>query len=674
MQQACNGLVHARTARQLILHHLTALSKCGRHCGEAVGQAERVFDQISTLAVYDDHETRHKRLYQDPADPAGGSWHGLMRGHMERIEKARSESAGSVLGRVGNTGLTKEFTKGLSHYSCPDSELIDRAVSRATIHSYLRVSQNDARRYAYDTPIAKIPPSGLNMPTQTSGPQKQQHPPSAIHQNAYQLAKDYGRESKPPNDFVTGRQMLAIERAKKNGNYHVPKSSPGSHYGASGKYHPAASLVQTGAFAMPGSSNPGAVKRRSVSGSDLGYSSNDESANGPAQGTRPAAAPGYQPKRRRQLGMTGRRNFVPPLQRNSKSDVGDDFEDIKQSMGHYNNKPSVSPRHTGGVAQNKPTSKEPANEDLGEETDERLKNIEPKMIEMIRNEIMHQSVPITWDDIAGLGHVKKSLEEIIVWPMLRPDIFKGLRGPPKGLLLFGPPGTGKTLIGKCIASQSGATFFSISSSSLTSKWVGDGEKMVRALFAVARCHQPAVIFIDEIDSLLTHRTDGEHDASRRIKTEFLIQFDGCGTTADDDRILIVGATNRPQEIDEAARRRFRKRFYVPLPDFDGRFTLMKNLLKKTTNDITDEQIRDICEKTDGYSGSDMDGLCREAALGPVRSIRDIRNISVDEVRPMNYNDVIEALSQVRASVSNRDLAGYEEWNEQFGSLGKKTGN
>lgn len=159
-----------------------------------------------------------------------------------------------------------------------------------------------------------------------------------------------------------------------------------------------------------------------------------------------------------------------------------------------------------------------------EPIDERLANIDPKLIEMIRNEIMHRVDNITWDSIAGLEHAKNSIKEIVVWPMLRPDIFKGLRGPPKGLLLFGPPGTGKTMIGKCIASQAKATFFSISASSLTSKWVGEGEKMVRALFAVARCSQPSVIFIDEIDSLLTQRTDGEVEASRRIKTEFLVQF------------------------------------------------------------------------------------------------------------------------------------------------------
>ena len=171
------------------------------------------------------------------------------------------------------------------------------------------------------------------------------------------------------------------------------------------------------------------------------------------------------------------------------------------------------------IAYNPPTSTNP-----DEPIDERLAGIEPRIIELIRNEIMHRVDNITWESIAGLEHAKNSIKEIVVWPMLRPDIFKGLRGPPKGLLLFGPPGTGKTMIGKCIANQAKATFFSISASSLTSKWVGEGEKMVRALFAVARCSQPAVIFIDEIDSLLTQRTDSEVEASRRIKTEFLVQF------------------------------------------------------------------------------------------------------------------------------------------------------
>ncbi|KAK3824964.1 MAG: P-loop containing nucleoside triphosphate hydrolase protein [Benniella sp.] len=306
-----------------------------------------------------------------------------------------------------------------------------------------------------------------------------------------------------------------------------------------------------------------------------------------------------------------------------------------------------------------------------EPVDERLRNIDPRMIEAINNEIMESLPVVTWDDISGLEHAKKTIKETITWPMLRPDIFTGLRRPPKGLLLFGPPGTGKTMIGKCIASQSKATFFSISSASLTSKWVGDGEKMVRALFAVARCHQPAVIFMDEIDSLLTQRSDGEVEASRRIKTEFLVQFDGVGVGGEEDRILIVGATNRPQEIDEAARRRFQKRLYIPLPEGQGRHSLMMRLLEKQLHNLTPEQIRDICERTAGYSGSDMTGLCREAALGPIRAIQgDILEVELDALRPINHGDFLEALMQVRASVSDKDLNMYREWDMSYGSMAK----
>lgn len=299
--------------------------------------------------------------------------------------------------------------------------------------------------------------------------------------------------------------------------------------------------------------------------------------------------------------------------------------------------------------------------------DERLKNFEPKIIELIMSEIMDHGPPVAWDDIAGLEFAKTTIKEIVVWPMLRPDIFTGLRGPPKGILLFGPPGTGKTLIGKCIACQSGATFFSISASSLTSKWVGEGEKMVRALFAIARCHQPAVIFIDEIDSLLSQRTDGEHDSSRRIKTEFLVQLDGA-TTAADDRILVVGATNRPQEIDEAARRRLAKRLYIPLPEAAARLQIVTNLMAQEKNQLREQELESVVTATEGFSGADMTQLCREAALGPIRSIQlnDIATITTDQVRPILYSDFQEALKTVRPSVSSKDLELYEEWNRTFG--------
>lgn len=163
---------------------------------------------------------------------------------------------------------------------------------------------------------------------------------------------------------------------------------------------------------------------------------------------------------------------------------------------------------------------------------------------------------------------------MIVWPMIRPDIFKGLRRPPKGILLFGPPGTGKTLIGKAIATESKSTFFSISSSSLTSKWVGQSQKLVKTLFIMAKIRQPSVIFIDEIDSLLCARSEKDDQATRRIKTEFLVQLDGA-KSIEDDRVLIIGATNRPDELDEAVKRRFVKKLYIPLPNIDGRIDFFK---------------------------------------------------------------------------------------------------
>jgi SpoVK/Ycf46/Vps4 family AAA+-type ATPase len=302
-----------------------------------------------------------------------------------------------------------------------------------------------------------------------------------------------------------------------------------------------------------------------------------------------------------------------------------------------------------------------------EPQDPRYKNIDPKMIEMIENEIVDNSPGISWDDIAGLDFAKSSVQEIVVWPMLRPDLFTGLRGPPKGLLLFGPPGTGKTLIGKTIATESNATFFSISASCLMSKWVGEGERMVRALFAVARVQSPSVIFIDEIDSLLSQRGGEEGEASRRVKTEFLVQMDGVGGVAD-ERMLLVGATNRPQELDEAARRRMVKRLYIPLPDHAARMDLITRLLRKEEHSLTMQDVYDIATEAAGYSGADCKALCAEASLGPMREIRDIRKVTAAGVRPISLQDFKNAIRQVRASVGTQDIETYIQWNSQYGSF------
>ena len=180
------------------------------------------------------------------------------------------------------------------------------------------------------------------------------------------------------------------------------------------------------------------------------------------------------------------------------------------------------------------------------------------------NEIIVDSPGVLFSDIAGLQGVKNILHEIVVAPALNPELFAGIRSPPRGVLLFGPPGNGKTLLAKAVATECNATFISISASAITSKFVGESEKHMRALFGLARKRSPAVIFIDEIDSMLTSRSASDNDSSRRLKTEFLVQVDGVG--AKTQRILVLGATNRPYELDDAALRRFPKRVHIPLPD------------------------------------------------------------------------------------------------------------
>ena len=288
--------------------------------------------------------------------------------------------------------------------------------------------------------------------------------------------------------------------------------------------------------------------------------------------------------------------------------------------------------------------------------------------ELILNEIVDSGTSVAWDDIIGLDDAKQALQEMVILPALNPELFSGLRAPPKGLLLFGPPGNGKTLLAKAVASEANATFFSISASSLTSKYVGESEKLVRALFAVARYLQPSIIFIDEIDSLLSARKADEHEASRRLKTEFLVQLDGATTSAD-DRIVILAATNRPEDIDEAARRRFAKRIYISLPNAAARSAMIAALLDGHNTSLTKRQLSKIATATDGYSGADIATLCRDAALGPVRELGlAVRNVAASQIRPISYDDFKAGLANVRPSVSQSSLAAYEQWNGEYGSV------
>ncbi|KAK2909244.1 hypothetical protein Q8A67_005081 [Cirrhinus molitorella] len=296
-----------------------------------------------------------------------------------------------------------------------------------------------------------------------------------------------------------------------------------------------------------------------------------------------------------------------------------------------------------------------------------FKNVDSKLANLILNEIVDSGAAVRFDDIAGQDLAKQALQEIVILPALRPELFTGLRTPARGLLLFGPPGNGKTMLAKAVAMESNATFFNISAASLTSKYVGEGEKLVRALFAVARELQPSVIFIDEIDSLLCERREGEHDASRRLKTEFLIEFDGV-QSGGDDRVLVMGATNRPQELDEAVLRRFAKRIYVALPTEETRLKLLKNLLSKHKTTLSQKELSQLARMTEGYSGSDLTSLAKDAALGPIRELRpeQVKSMPANQMRDIRFNDFVESLKRIKRSVSPQTLDQYVRWNRDYG--------
>lgn len=295
-------------------------------------------------------------------------------------------------------------------------------------------------------------------------------------------------------------------------------------------------------------------------------------------------------------------------------------------------------------------------------------NYDTKLVEIINTAIVDRSPAVKWEDVAGLDKAKQALLEMVILPTKRRDLFTGLRKPARGLLLFGPPGNGKTMLAKAVASESDATFFNISASSLTSKWVGEAEKLVRTLFMVAVSKQPSVIFMDEIDSILSTRLNNENDSSRKLKSEFLVQFDGVCSNPK-DLVIVIGATNKPQELDDAVLRRLVKRIYVPLPDDNVRKLLLKNQLKGQEFSLPGKDMERLVKDTEGYSGSDLQALCEEAAMMPIRELgpQHILTIKPNQLRPLKYEDFKKAMVVIRPSLQRSRWEELEQWNEEFGS-------
>eukprot|EP00768_Dysnectes_brevis_P000740 gnl/Dysnectes_brevis/1166_a1300_4432.p1 GENE.gnl/Dysnectes_brevis/1166_a1300_4432~~gnl/Dysnectes_brevis/1166_a1300_4432.p1 ORF type:complete len:448 (-),score=157.13 gnl/Dysnectes_brevis/1166_a1300_4432:50-1336(-) len=275
--------------------------------------------------------------------------------------------------------------------------------------------------------------------------------------------------------------------------------------------------------------------------------------------------------------------------------------------------PAASP--TSGTAQRgrKPSGKKGGGKQSKEDKEDE------KMAGAISGAIVREKPNIRWDDVAGLETAKAALREAVILPMKFPHLFEGKRQPWRGILLYGPPGTGKSFIAKAVATEVTATFFSISSSDLVSKWQGESERLVKQLFEMAREEAPSIVFIDEIDSLCGARSDNESESSRRIKTEFLVQMQGVGK--DSTGVLVLGATNLPMNLDSAVRRRFEKRIEIGLPDKVARTRMLELNLGSTPHTIGKDDLSGFADRLEGFSGSDISVLVRDALMEPVRQLQ-----------------------------------------------------
>ncbi|KAK6775321.1 hypothetical protein RDI58_026322 [Solanum bulbocastanum] len=322
----------------------------------------------------------------------------------------------------------------------------------------------------------------------------------------------------------------------------------------------------------------------------------------------------------------------------------------------------------------------------------------------LNSAIVREKPNVKWNDVAGLESAKQALQEAVILPVKFPQFFTGKRRPWRAFLLYGPPGTGKSYLAKAVATEADSTFFSVSSSDLVSKWMGESEKLVSNLFQMARESSPSIVFIDEIDSLCGQRGEGsESEASRRIKTELLVQMQGVGHD-DDKKVLVLAATNTPYSLDQlsqAIRRRFDKRIYIPLPDLKARQHMFKVHLGDTPHNLTESDFEQLARKTEGFSGSDISVCVNEVLFEPVRKTQDAEffiktsdglwvpcgprqpgaiQTNMQELAakglaskitppPISIRDFDRVLWKQKPTVSKADLEVHERFTKEFGEEG-----